>query len=91
MFKNLPLYLNDKTENYINQYIDFNRLSGNISFIKGDLHQSSTGYGYKFRYKNVASFFGSSEWIQDNFGGAQDAVDFDILDGDSILETRLLL
>lgn len=91
MFKNLPLYLNDKTENYINQYIDYNRLSGNISFIKGDLHQSSTGYGYKFRYKNVASFFGSSEWIQDNFGGAQAAVDFDILDGDSILETRLLL
>lgn len=91
MFKNLPLYLNDKTENYINQYIDYNKLSGNISFIKGDLHQSSTGYGYKFRYKNVGSFFGCSEWIQDNFTGSKPIVDVDILDGNNIMETKIEL
>ena len=90
MFKNLPLFLNDKTENYINQYIDFNKITGNIHFVKGDLHQSSTSYGYKFRYKNVGSFFGSSEWVQNNFVSNKPCVDFDILDGDKILETRLI-
>lgn len=91
MFRNLPLYLNDKTENYINQYIDYHNLKGNISFVKGDLHQSTTGFGYRFRYKNAGSFFGSSEWIQDNFGGNGALVDVDIFDGDDIMETRIKL
>lgn len=91
VFKNMPLTINDKTENQINEYLDYNDISGNIHFIKGDLHQSATTYARKFRYKSVASFFGSSEWIHKNFGNTKAAVDFDIIDGDSILETRLIL
>jgi hypothetical protein len=54
----LPLFLNDKAELFINQFIDANRLSGEISLIKGDLHQSNSFYGKKFRYRNVGSNFG---------------------------------
>jgi len=91
VFKNMPLTINDKTTNQINQYIDYNNLSGDIHFIKGDLHQSAVTYSSRFRYKSVGSFFGSSEWIHKNFGNTLACCDFDIVDGDSILETRLIL
>jgi hypothetical protein len=92
VFKNMPLVINDKTENQINEFLDYNAIYGkNVHFIKGDLHQSATTYANRFRYKSVASFFGSSEWIHKNFGNTKAAVDIDIIDGDSILETRLVL
>lgn len=91
VFKNMPLTLNDKTENQITEYLNYHSLRGSIHFIKGDLHQSATTYGKRFRYKSVASFFGSSEWIQKNMGNTLPAVDFDIINDDTILETRLLL
>lgn len=91
VFKNMPLTLNDKTENQINEYIDSQDLTGNIHFIKGDLHQSATTYGKKFRYKSVGSFFGSSEWIHKNFGNTPAACDIDIIQNGSILETRIIL
>lgn len=91
MFKNMPLVLNDKIENQINEYIDYHNIQGNIHFIKGDLHQTATTFGKKFRYKSVASFFGSSEWIHKNFGNTKAAIDFDIVSDTSILETRLVL
>lgn len=91
MFKNFPLTINDKTENQINEFIDFNNISGNIHFIKGDLHQSATTYGKKFRYKSVSSFFGSSEWIHKNFGNTKAACDMDVICDNNIYETRLVL
>ena len=92
MFKNMPLVINDKWENQINEYIDYNDIFGSqIHFIKGDLHQSATTYGKRFRYKSVASFFGSSEWIHKNFGNTKAAVDFDILLEETLLESRLIL
>lgn len=91
VFKNMPLTIDIKTENMIDQFIDYNKLSGDIHFIKGDLHQSATTYGHKFRYRSVGSFFGSSEWIHKNFGRTPAAVDIDIIDGNRILETRLEL
>ena len=91
VFKNMPLTLNDKIENQINEYLDYNEISGKIHFVKGDLHQTAITYGKRFRYKSVASFFGSSEWIHKNFGNTRAACDFDVIDGDSILETRLVL
>ena len=91
MFKNLPLTLNEKTENKINEYIYYKNLKGNIHFIKGDLHQSATTYGKRFRYKSVGSFFGSSEWIHINFGNTKATCEIDIVDGDNIIETRLML
>jgi hypothetical protein len=91
MFKNMPLTLNDKMENQINEYIDIHNLTGKLHFIKGDLHRTAITYGKKFRYKSVSSFFGSSEWIHKNFGNTLAACDFDIIIKDDLLETRLLL
>lgn len=91
MFKNLPLVLNDKTENQINEFLNYNNITGNVHFIKGDLHQSAKTYGKRFRYKSVGSFFGSSDWIHKNFGNTPALVDIDIIDGDNILETLITL
>jgi len=98
MFKNYPLFIDDKTENKINEYIDYNFDSTiwhqNVIFAKGDLHQSATSYAKRFTYKSVASIFGSSSWAQKNFGNAKPAVDFLILgkeDKNDVFETRLLL
>lgn len=79
----LPLDLNDKTEVFINQYIDNFRLSGNISVIKGDLHQDALSTGKKFRYRNVPSLFGSSGWIMKNYGNTKPGVGYDIFKKDS--------
>jgi hypothetical protein len=79
----LPLQLNDKAELFINQFIDINNLKGELSFVKGDLHQSSTFFSKKFRYKNVGSIFGSSSWIMTNFGYTKPMCCFDIFNKDN--------
>jgi len=91
MFKGLPLVLNDKVENQISEFIDYNKLTGKIHFVKGDLHQSATTYAKKFRYKSVGSFFGSSEWIHKNFGNTYACLDYDIISSNQIFEGRLIL
>lgn len=92
MFKNLPLTLDIKTENFINEYLDTKGISGNVIFIKGDLHQSATTYGRRFTYRSVGSLFGSSEWIHKNFGNAPAACDYSVLDGNNnILDGRIVL
>jgi len=91
MFKNYPLVLNDKIENQIVEYLDYKKITGKIHFVKGDLHQTATTYGKRFRYKSVASFFGSSEWVHKNMGNTSAACDIDIIDGEFILETRIIL
>lgn len=80
MFKNLPLTLDVKTENFINEYLDNRGISGNVVFVKGDLHQSATTYGRRFTYKSVGSLFGSSEWIHKNFGNTCWSCDYSIVD-----------
>lgn len=92
MFKNLPLTLDIKTENFINEYLDTKGISGNVIFIKGDLHQSATTYGRRFTYRSVGSLFGSSEWIHKNFGNTPAACDYSVLDGNNnILDGRIVL
>lgn len=92
MFKNLPLTLDVKTENFINEYLDTKRITGDVVFVKGDLHQSATTYGRRFTYKSVGSLFGSSEWIHKNFGNTPAACDFSILDGNNnILDGKIVL
>ena len=93
MFRNLPLVLNDKIENQINEFIEYNEISNKYKthFIKGDLHQSATTFGKRFRYKSVGSFFGSSEWIHKNFGNTKATLDYDIISGSEVYESRLLL
>lgn len=91
MFRNMPLVINEKTENYINQYIIHHKITGKITFVKGDLHMSAKTYAKLFDYKSVGSFFGGSEWIHANFGINTPVVDIDIFDKDQALETRLEL
>lgn len=92
MFKGLPLTINDKAENMLNEFIDSRRLNGTtINVVKGDLHQSATTFARKFRYKSVASFFGSSEWIHKNFGNTKACVDIDIVSKSSIMSDRVIL
>lgn len=84
MFKNLPLTLNDKAENFLSGYIDsLQDVRECVHVIKGDLHQSSTNFCNKFRYKNVGSLFGSSKWIHHNFGNTKACIDFDIIESTS--------
>lgn len=69
MKNGLPLNLNDKVENYLNDYIDKNNLNDKyITVVTGDLHQSSENFGKKLRYKKVLSQYGSSKWMHTNFG-----------------------
>lgn len=79
-----PLYLDNKTEIYFNEYLDVHRIDSLMKHvIKGDLHQTSTCYGKRFRYKNVASLYGSSDWIHNNFGYTKPSVDYDIVSKNS--------
>lgn len=69
MKNGLPLNLNEKVENYLNNYIDKNELNKKyVTVITADLHQSSENYGKKLRYKKVLSQYGSSKWMHTNFG-----------------------
>ena len=75
-----PMYLNDKTENYFNEFLDNHSIyKDNIHVISGDLHQATSFWGKRFRYKKVASLFGSSKWIQHNFGNTKAATNYDIV------------
>ena len=91
MFKNLPLFIDTNTENKINEYLDYNNISGNVVFIKGDLHQSAISYGKKFTYWSVGSLFGSSEWIHKNFGNTKATCDFGIVSNDGLITSRIIL
>lgn len=69
MFKGLPLLLNDKTINFINDYIRFyNIKSKYIHVEKGDLHQIGYNKCNTFDYRNFMSFAPPSSWVQHNFG-----------------------
>jgi hypothetical protein len=88
----MPLDLNDKTENYINDYIDRKKIrSEYIHVVKGDLHQSAKNYAKRFRYKNNMSMYGASGWIHNNFGSGNAGVDYEItmMDNERIYESRI--
>lgn len=69
MFKGLPLQLNDKTINYINDYINFYNIKSEFIHVeKGDLHQIGYNKCNTFDYRNFMSFAPPSSWVQHNFG-----------------------
>ncbi len=81
MKSGLPLNLNDKTEVFLNDYIDSNDLSDyHISVVLADLHQSAENYGKNFRYKRVLSQYGSSKWMHTNFGSGSPGLSFEVYD-----------
>lgn len=70
MNKGLPLHINDRTDNYLGDYIRHNKIkSKNVYLLKGDLHQYGQSIGKNItRYISVGSLYGSSPWINANFG-----------------------
>ena len=91
----LPLHMNDKTENYINKYLMYNKINPehkNISVVKGDLHKDTSETTYNFRYRNVLSLFGGSKWIGTNFGPTKAGCSFDIVEytSDRIFEHKVI-
>jgi hypothetical protein len=78
MLKAHPLIINDKTENYFNEYM----LRSNMDFkmptvvCKGDLHQSAITNAHWFQYHSCASLYGSSNYITANFGFTKWGCDF---------------
>jgi len=88
----LPLTINDKTEGFINDYIDRKKIrSKYIHVITADLHQSAETFAKRFRYKKNMSMYGSSGWIHTNFGSGEAGVDYEIscLHSPKIYKTRL--
>ena len=77
----LPLDLDIKTKEYLQNIIDSWNVKGEIVVLKGDLHQSSTNRSHNgWWYENVPSIFGSSGWIVNNFTTTQPGFYFEILD-----------
>jgi hypothetical protein len=70
MIKGLPLHINDKVDNFLGDYIRHNKIkSKNVYLLKGDLHQYGQSIGKNItRYISVGSLYGSSSWINANFG-----------------------
>jgi hypothetical protein len=72
-FKGLPLALDEKTANFIIDYVFDRKLTDyKIHVRKGDLHQNMIDCSNKkMTYFNVGSVFGSSDWIMDNFADGE--------------------
>ena len=69
MFRGLPLKLDDRTINYINDYIRFYDIKSKYIHVeKGDLHQIGYNKCNTFDYRNFMSFAPPSSWVQHNFG-----------------------
>lgn len=87
----MPKYLDKKTEVYIKDYIHHNNINGNTHFIKGDLHQDCVDFCNRFRYRNVLSLFGASEWIFTNYGYSRAGISYDIVNMNTkdVMEGRL--
>lgn len=65
----MPLKLDHKTINFINEYIEHYDINSKyIHFEKGDLHQVGYERTKKFDYRNYMSFAPPSCWQQHNFG-----------------------
>lgn len=81
MKKPFPVTINDKTENFINQYIrDYDIRNDKIMFVKGDSHQSATTTAKNFIYKSVGCFIGNTKWSSINFGNTPAVCEYSLVD-----------
>ena len=84
MFKGLPLVLDHKTINYVNDYIKFYNIDSEyIHLEKGDLHQIGYQKCSNFDYRNYMSFAPPSAWVQHNFGLAYSGYSIQIVPKDN--------
>lgn len=81
-FKGLPLALDDKTSDFIMDYVLHYKLTDyKIHVRKGDLHQNMLDCSRKkMSYFNVGSVFGTSDWIMDNFSDGQASCAFELVE-----------
>ena len=69
MNRGLPITLNDRAINFINDYIDHYGINSKYIHVeKGDLHQVAYQRTKKFDYRNYMSFAPPSAWVTHNFG-----------------------
>jgi hypothetical protein len=89
----LPKNVDTKTELYIEQFINYNKLHDyKVHLIKGDLHVQNSEEGKFFRYRNVGSLYGASDWIMHNYGRTNPCADYDLMiPGIGILEGKINL
>lgn len=83
MKRGLPLNLDPKTINFINDYIDHYEINTPYIHVqKGDLHQVSYHRTNKFDYRNFMSFAPPSSWVQGNFGDCYAGYSLQIIEKD---------
>lgn len=77
----LPLKIDVSAEQFIHDYIDYNKLNEReLHFIKGNLHQSISEQLKRFRSRGIPAIIGSSKWSQHNYGGPlKPGASFDIV------------
>ena len=82
-----PFRLNPKVDDFISEYVDYHGLANHVNYdqakscvhvLKGDLHQTGEEFGKKYRYKNIMSVYGSSSYIQHNYGKGYKGFEFEI-------------
>jgi hypothetical protein len=84
MFKGLPLQLNDKVINFINDYIRFYDIKSEFIHVeKGDLHQIGYNKCSTFDYRNFMSFAPPSSWVQHNFGDCYSGYSIQVIPKDN--------
>jgi len=76
MKNGFPIKLDNKSETFIEAYIEYNNLCQHIPFNKqkffihldkGDLHQSAAEYAKRFEYTNHPSLMGQTNFIEYNY------------------------
>ena len=86
MNRGLPLNLNDRAINFINDYLDhYDIKTKYIHVEKGDLHQVAYQRTKKFDYRNFMSFAPPSAWVTHNFGDCYSGFSLQIIPKDSNL------
>lgn len=91
-FKGFPLVINDKTENWFNNYYlntDFPFKKKKI-VVKGDLHQYAYTCAKSFDYMSCPSLYGSSKWIVSNFGKTPWGISYINIDSSNNVNTGII-
>lgn len=75
----LKLNLDDKIENWINQYLDSIPTNKRVNIVSGDLHNEAMNRGKRFKYFKAGSFFGSSDYCMYGFGNTPAHINYHII------------
>lgn len=91
-YKGFPLVINDKTENWFNNYYlntDFPFKKKKI-VVKGDLHQYAYTCAKSFDYMSCPSLYGASSWIVSNFGNTPWGISYINIDDSNNINTGVI-